>query len=70
MRLRHNERILLPDSELAVQKDDRFLFCGTPAARRRMAWTLQNENALGYILTGEAGPEGWVWRRFKYKGTT
>lgn len=68
MRLRHNERTLLPETGLTLHKGDRFLFCGTRPAKRRMAWTLQNENALSYILTGEARPEGWIWRRFKHQG--
>ena len=68
MLLRHNQRVVLPDHSMAVQKDDHFLFCGARSAERRMAWTLQNENALSYILTGEARPEGWIWRRFKNKG--
>jgi hypothetical protein len=27
-----------------------------------MDWTLQNRNALDYILTGEHRPEGFIWR--------
>ncbi|MCU7852991.1 MAG: NAD-binding protein [Candidatus Thiodiazotropha sp. (ex Monitilora ramsayi)] len=70
MMLRHNERTLLPDPELSVQKDDHFLFCGSHYGKGRMEWTLQNENALSYILTGEARPEGWIWRRLIKKGAT
>ncbi len=70
MLLRRNEWILLPDAELTVQKDDHFLFCGTPYSKDRMDWTLQNENALSYILTGEARPQGWIWRHFFNKGAT
>lgn len=68
MLLRHNERTLLPDLDTVVQKDDHYLFCGARPAVHRMVWTLQNENALSYILTGEARPEGWIWRRLKNKG--
>jgi voltage-gated potassium channel len=68
MLLRHNERTLLPGPTMALQKDDHILFCGAHSVVRRLAWTLQNENALSYILTGEARPEGWIWRRLKNKG--
>lgn len=68
MLLRHNERILLPDPGISVQKDDHLLFCGSHSGRDRMEWTLQNENALNYILTGEARPEGWIWRQLSKGG--
>ncbi len=65
MLYRHNDYLLLPEMDLKVQKDDHLLFCGSVYAKNRMDWTLQNENALNYILTGEARPEGWVWRRLR-----
>ena len=69
MLLRHNERILLPGPDIYVQKDDHLLFCGSRDGRERMEWTLQNENALNYVLTGEARPEGWIWRQLSKQGT-
>jgi Trk K+ transport system NAD-binding subunit len=68
--LRHHDYILLPDGETRIQKDDRMLFCGAGRARYQMEWTLQNENALSYILTGEAGPQGWIWRRLRKREAT
>ncbi|MEW8690694.1 MAG: NAD-binding protein [Candidatus Thiodiazotropha endolucinida] len=65
MLYRHNDYFLLPEMDLKVQKDDHLLFCGSYYAKNRMLWTLQNENALNYILTGESRPEGWVWRRLR-----
>jgi uncharacterized protein with PhoU and TrkA domain len=65
MLYRHNDYILLPGTDLKVQNDDHLLFCGSVYAKNRMHWTLQNENALNYILTGESRPEGWVWRRLR-----
>ncbi|MCU7916776.1 MAG: NAD-binding protein [Candidatus Thiodiazotropha sp. (ex Epidulcina cf. delphinae)] len=70
MLLRRNDYFLLPEQDLKVQKDDRFLFCGSVYAKNRMEWTLQNENALSYILTGEARPEGWIWRRLRKREVT
>ncbi len=62
---RHNDYVLLPEMDVKVQKDDHLLFCGSVYAKNRMLWTLQNENALNYVLTGETRPEGWVWRRLR-----
>jgi Trk K+ transport system NAD-binding subunit len=70
MLLRHNDYSLLPEEGLLVQKDDRLLFCGKFSARNGMEWTLQNENALNYILTGETRPQGWIWRRLKKREVT
>jgi Trk K+ transport system NAD-binding subunit len=65
MLYRHNDYVLLPEMDLTLQKDDHLLFCGSVYAKNRMLWTLQNENALNYILTGESRPEGWIWRRLR-----
>jgi Trk K+ transport system NAD-binding subunit len=65
--LRHDERILLPVESVVMRKDDHILFVGSTAARNAMEWTLQNEHALSYILTGEAMPQGWIWRRLRNK---
>jgi Trk K+ transport system NAD-binding subunit len=60
--LRRNQRELLPKEDLRLRRGDRLLLCGRHCARSRMSWTLQNVHALGYILTGDARPEGAVWR--------
>lgn len=62
MLFRDNGRILLPDMNLRIEEDDKLLFVGDEHARNRMDWTLQNEHALSYILTGESRPQSWVWR--------
>ena len=36
----------------------------------RMRWTLQNHHALDYVLTGEAKPQGWIWKLFTAKAKT
>lgn len=65
--LRNNERFLLPEMDTRVNKNDRILFVGTDSSRSRMEWTLQNEHALSYILTGKAQPQGWIWRMLRRK---
>ena len=61
----HGERTTMPDEDMHLKKGDQLLVCGRLSARYRMEWTLQNEHALSYILTGQARPQGWVWRLFQ-----
>ena len=60
--VRGNRREVLPAAEIRLRERDRLLFCGRLAARTRMEWTLQNLNALSYVLTGASRPQGAVWR--------
>lgn len=53
---------LLPDGDLALEPGDRLLFCGADGVAARMSWTLRNDNALSYVMTGEEAPDGHVWR--------
>ncbi|HEB97071.1 MAG TPA: potassium transporter TrkA [Sedimenticola thiotaurini] len=63
--LRDGSWVTLPGEEMPLRTDDRILFCGRLVANRRMSWTLQNEHALNYVLTGEARAQGWIWRRLQ-----
>ncbi len=60
--LRDGSWITLPEESLHLKEGDRLLFCGRHVASRRMSWALQNEHVLAYVLTGEAEPQGWIWR--------
>jgi hypothetical protein len=60
----HGERTTMPDEGMDLKRGDQLLVCGRLSARYRMEWTLQNEHALSYILTGQARPQGWIWRLF------
>ena len=62
MHVRDNSRELLPDDDVQLRRGDRLLFCGRPAARSSMQWTLQNTHALSYVLYGSSPPRGIVWR--------
>ncbi len=62
MRRRENSRKLLPGDGEHLRSGDRLLFCGRPAARSSMRWTLQNSHALSYVLYGSSPPRGLVWR--------
>jgi Trk K+ transport system NAD-binding subunit len=60
--MRDRARTLLPKPGMAVKKGDRLLFCGRRSAKGRMEWVLENEYSLGYVIHGEAPPQGLVWR--------
>ncbi len=62
MLVRDGASTLLPSPELTLERGDRLLFCGRQSAEAGMEWTLQNANALNYILTGGSRSQGWVWR--------
>lgn len=68
--VREGSRLLLPAAETRLQGNDRLLFCGRYFARTRMEWSLENQDSLNYILTGEAGPQSWLWRALRHKPTT
>lgn len=60
---RNGERRLLPSLDEAVRIDDRILFGGHVRAQSRMAWTLNNENVLRYVVTGQEGANSRPWKR-------
>ncbi len=61
--IRHSgERVLLPPTNLYLRPEDQLLLFGSTGARARMGWTLHNEHALRYILTGAAPRQGKVWK--------
>jgi voltage-gated potassium channel len=62
MRRSDNSRTMLPEDGEQLHRGDRLLFCGRPAARSSMQWTLQNTHALSYVLYGSSPPRGIVWR--------
>lgn len=62
MLVRKTDRTLVPDPKSQLRKGDRLLFCGSARARSRMLWTLQNSNALDYVVTGESHHPGTLWR--------
>ncbi len=62
---RKDTRFILPDDETRMEEGDLLLLCGTLSARSRMEWTLQNEHALAYVLTGQARLQGWIWKMLR-----
>ena len=62
MLLRDGERLLLPESDQAMQLGDELLLCGAPKADRLLQWGLFNNNVLRTLITGEQRPDGYFWR--------
>jgi voltage-gated potassium channel len=53
---------LLPDEGFELQAGDALLVAGQHAARSVLNLTLQNLNALEFVLTGCDQRSGWLWR--------
>jgi len=68
LHLSKGARVTLPPLNTRMKSGDRLLICGSMSARSRMEWTLQNDNALSYVLTGQVCVQGWVWRLFRKNG--
>jgi len=65
--VRGDEEALLPDPRMGLQQGDQILFCGHRHAAVRMEWVTRNLNAIGYIVTGEERPAGYVWGLFSQR---
>ncbi len=59
---RNHTDTLQPDSSFLIEPGDQILFCGRYGSAQQMEWTLQNYNAMRYIVSGETRPEGWIWK--------
>ena len=62
---RRGSRDLLPAEDEELHPGDRILFCGRHSAQSHMEWTLLNEHALVYVLTGGSVSKGWIWRQLE-----
>lgn len=64
---RSGEELLLPAESTPVKPGDRILFCGPREASRRQLYSVNNPNAMQYIVTGEV-PSAAVWRWLARRG--
>lgn len=62
MRISQNTRDLMPVLSTELKLGDKLLFCGLYCAEYRMRWILQHPYSLAYILTGDAQPQGKIWK--------
>lgn len=60
---RGGEPLLLPDDEFLLQAGDALLIAGQSHVRAALDLTVQNANAMHYVLTGEDRRGGWLWQR-------
>lgn len=64
MHQRGKDRTLLPENDLKLKPGDRLLFCGNRDAFDAMRWSLGHVHTLNYLLTGQAWPQAWIWRKW------
>lgn len=59
---RDGDIVPLPNSETRLRPGDAVLFSGSPVARRQMELTALNANVLEYVLSGQEGNTGTLWK--------
>jgi hypothetical protein len=59
--------VILPEGNRILHQGDRILMCGTLEARQHMDTITHSINALGYALTGQDIPDGYIWRWIQSK---
>jgi hypothetical protein len=52
----------LPEPEKRLHVGDILLLSAPYEVAERMQWTLFNYNVMNYVMTGEARPDGYIWR--------
>ena len=55
--------VMLPHRRTPIQAGDQLLFVGQATVRGVFDLTLNNKNALDYVLHGREIPGGWIWER-------
>ena len=60
---REGAQHMLPAADFRLEAGDRLLFAGPVSTRGDLELSLQNDNALEYVLTGRETGGGWLWGR-------
>ncbi len=60
---RRDENLLHPADDTILYRGDRILFCGKRDARRRMDSTVNNNERMGYVVTGRHEVINPVWKK-------
>lgn len=63
--LRRGNCHLLPEAGEALEAGDEILFAGRARARHLQGLTLENANALDYVLRGRDRAHAWIWQWFE-----
>jgi hypothetical protein len=61
---RDKHEILTPSDDFVLRIDDNVLLCGRRRSAWWMGWILNNENVMHYVLTGNEGGGGYLWRNY------
>lgn len=60
---------LLPAADFLLVAGDHLLLAGPHGVRRSFELTLQNSNAMEYVLSGRDSSGGWLWQwMFRSRG--
>jgi voltage-gated potassium channel len=59
---RQSQLFMLPGDDFMLKAGDALLLAGRHVARAIVNLTVQNANALDYIITGEDRRGGWLWQ--------
>jgi len=65
MLCRDSKKVLMPELDLELRAGDTLLVAGAGHGHGRLAWTLGHHAALDYVRSGEARPQGWLWRHLR-----
>lgn len=60
---RDKEIIVLPQPDCPLRIGDELLFCGLDRAQSQMQWTACNQNVLMYVISGQDGAGGHLWKK-------
>jgi uncharacterized protein with PhoU and TrkA domain len=55
--------LLMPPPDTPLISGDTLLLAGSHAARSSFDLTVENANALEYVLSGQDSSSGWLWRQ-------
>ena len=66
---RDGEAHLLPGGDFRLAAGDHLLLAGPHPMRPHLSLTLQNHNALEYVLSGRDSGGGWLWQRLFPRGS-
>ena len=55
--------ILMPEPDVRLRIGDQVLFCGLDRAFAQMLWTVNNQNVLRYVVSGQEGAGGYLWKK-------
>jgi len=67
--LRSGSRVMAPDDDYLLQRDDQLLIAGGPSARRALDVTLTDEPTAAYVIDGRFVPSSWVGQLLTRRGS-